>query len=612
MDTPTRAAPSASAFPSHGNQASPTPDPAQVTAAAALSQQDGAQDAANTANSRKRKAAGAPGNRGVANLTPEQLAKKRANDREAQRAIRERTKNHIESLERRIHELESQQPFQELQRALQERDRAIQECMELRQKMSTVAQVVGGTTIGGGGAQQQQQQQQRPGHAPGSLSGTFTFDDLIDPTWLTRETDTELAALTAQQSPLPPLGHQQQQQQQQAQHYPPVSGPQYEPQVHPELQSPSYPPATHNSPVSSTSTAGPAYTQGQGQGGTLRRWSPSLEYPPSQHAHQQHYTSQPNGTSHDHQRPPSAQMQPPHNGERLGLNFVLDPTQRTKTASPHDQPAYAPSQPPATPVYAVLPNNTAATCPLDALLIDFIASRRQQLASGAPMQEVLGPEYPSWAALHDPNSAQRHSCHPVSALLIDILSKFPDISRLPERVAVLYIMFLVMRWSICPCEACYQRLPEWVRPVTEQLEQPHATWVDHLPWYVDADTPHPFDDFLIEEINTQPSAQSPVSDGAEILTYIFRPHMRKTLTTSSSPAKFDEFFVPYTTTLSLNWPYPTDQVLIPTKMDGEDRMTLNPVFETHLRKLENWSLGSAFGTRFPDLVGGEVRMEDSV
>ena len=31
--------------------------------------------------------------RGVANLTPEQLAKKRANDREAQRAIRERTKS---------------------------------------------------------------------------------------------------------------------------------------------------------------------------------------------------------------------------------------------------------------------------------------------------------------------------------------------------------------------------------------------------------------------------------------------------------------------------------------------------------------------------------------
>ncbi|RAL61740.1 hypothetical protein DID88_002806 [Monilinia fructigena] len=43
--------------------------------------------------------------RGVANLTPEQLAKKRANDREAQRSIRQRTKLQIETLETRIRDL---------------------------------------------------------------------------------------------------------------------------------------------------------------------------------------------------------------------------------------------------------------------------------------------------------------------------------------------------------------------------------------------------------------------------------------------------------------------------------------------------------------------------
>ena len=48
------------------------------------------------------------------NLTPDQLAKKRANDREAQRAIRERTKGQIEGLERKIQELTSQQPYQEV------------------------------------------------------------------------------------------------------------------------------------------------------------------------------------------------------------------------------------------------------------------------------------------------------------------------------------------------------------------------------------------------------------------------------------------------------------------------------------------------------------------
>lgn len=88
-------------------------------------------------NGRKRKADGTS-SRGVANLTPEQLAKKRANDREAQRAIRERTRNQIETLERRIKELESQQPFQELQNALRQREQVQAENDDLKRRMQTI------------------------------------------------------------------------------------------------------------------------------------------------------------------------------------------------------------------------------------------------------------------------------------------------------------------------------------------------------------------------------------------------------------------------------------------------------------------------------------------
>jgi hypothetical protein len=45
------------------------------------------------------------GTRSVSSLTPAQLARKRANDREAQRAIRARTKEHIERLERELDEV---------------------------------------------------------------------------------------------------------------------------------------------------------------------------------------------------------------------------------------------------------------------------------------------------------------------------------------------------------------------------------------------------------------------------------------------------------------------------------------------------------------------------
>ncbi|KAL6820162.1 hypothetical protein J3E69DRAFT_357570 [Trichoderma sp. SZMC 28015] len=59
------------------------------------------------------------GTRSVSTLTPSQLARKRANDREAQRAIRARTKEHIERLERELAEL----------KGVQSRDRKVQELL---------------------------------------------------------------------------------------------------------------------------------------------------------------------------------------------------------------------------------------------------------------------------------------------------------------------------------------------------------------------------------------------------------------------------------------------------------------------------------------------------
>jgi len=85
---------------------------------------------------------GASGSRGVANLTPDQLAKKRANDREAQRAIRERTKTQIDGLERRIQELTSQQPYQELQHALSQKELVEAENHEIKKRLSSVLSIL--------------------------------------------------------------------------------------------------------------------------------------------------------------------------------------------------------------------------------------------------------------------------------------------------------------------------------------------------------------------------------------------------------------------------------------------------------------------------------------
>ena len=75
-----------------------SPDGGVESSDAAPSKQPGA----------KRRASRA-GTRSVATLTSEQLARKRANDREAQRNIRQRTRDHIESLEQRIRDLSGDQ-----------------------------------------------------------------------------------------------------------------------------------------------------------------------------------------------------------------------------------------------------------------------------------------------------------------------------------------------------------------------------------------------------------------------------------------------------------------------------------------------------------------------
>lgn len=87
--------------------------------------------------------------------------------------------------------------------------------------------------------------------------------------------------------------------------------------------------------------------------------------------------------------------------------------------------------------------NINATCPLDSLLLDFLAERQKQAAEGVSSRRLVGPAYPSVSSLLNPDRSIYS--HPVSKVFTDILATFPDLSNLPEQVAVLFIMFLIMR-----------------------------------------------------------------------------------------------------------------------------------------------------------------------
>jgi hypothetical protein len=105
--------------------------------------------------------------------------------------------------------------------------------------------------------------------------------------------------------------------------------------------------------------------------------------------------------------------------------------------------------------------------------------------------------------------------------------------------------------------------------------------------------------------------------------------MRNQLTLSEKEIDFNDFFVPYTTTLSLNWPYSSDMILVqqspqqqhsstkgnntPSRSgradDNTPEFVINPLFEQHCRTLSNWSLGAVFQQTFPHLVDESVRIE---
>lgn len=115
-----------------GAEASPDGEAAQQSDTQLSSQQP----------AQKRRRTGATSSRGVANLTPEQLARKRANDREAQRAIRERTKNQIDRLNQRIRELESQQPYHDLQIVIREKEAVQAENADIRKRLESVVSII--------------------------------------------------------------------------------------------------------------------------------------------------------------------------------------------------------------------------------------------------------------------------------------------------------------------------------------------------------------------------------------------------------------------------------------------------------------------------------------
>lgn len=418
-------------------------------------------------------------------MTPDQLAKKRANDREAQRAIRERTKVQIETLERRIQELTAQQPYQELQEVIRQKDAIQAENQEIKRRLTSILHII---------------------------------QPLVGAQGLT-----ELA--TAAHGNLAFNGH-------------------HEPQPNQFVNGEHSQHSHHQTPAASSPLHSPWHGEGQPPEGN-KTWQDSVEALNNQRINFQRG------------------LELSESGERLSFNFLLDGQSNKHTAQqppsssypPTTNPAFAESNHP----WAALPKNVPPTCPLDGILLKFLHSRRQEPSNGVPRGPFGGPAYPSVLSLLNPSSTG--GVDPLSQVMVDIISKFPGISGLPEQVAILMNMFLFMRWCVSPTPENYGRIPEWCRPRPAQLFEAHAAWMDYVPW----------------------------------------PKIREKLVSAKLGSyPFENWFIPFTTGLSVNWPYDDMDCLLSTS--NREEPIVNPAFERHIMRLENWSLGPTFEEAYSDLA----------
>ncbi|KAI5290796.1 hypothetical protein KEM54_000424 [Ascosphaera aggregata] len=524
------------------------------------------------AANKKRKAGSS---RGVANLTAAQLARKRANDREAQRAIRRRTKEQIEKLESKVKELSAQQPIQELTRALSERDAALAENEEIKKRLANVMVIVQPIMDVFGLTEQQlstapltiiynpNSDNQLSLIAPTTVPYTATSSGQLIVTASPQQNLQLAPSMLPMAKPLDVTAI--------SNHQPPQLAPMTTP-LAATIATPTIASMALNSPFTSSASQTHSYATPSPPTSITNTCSPSwADLPPQQMWSIEELIK-------DKRRMLSQTLEFSDNGEKLGFNFLLgdgrvgpahqsfplelrqqqpnsirDMTLRGGPTSRQVSKSVEFMHPD-----SVVVSNVPPTCPMDGILLDFLSSRRRKAAQGASSGQLVGPPYPSVSSLLNP-SVESYS-HPISKVFTEILSTFPHLDALPDRVAVLYIMFLLMRWQIYPTKENYERLPDWLIPLPCQFTTPHPAWMDYL---------------------------------------IF-PQMRERMVMTNTEYNFADWFIPYTADLSVNWPYePTDALLATV---GCDELMINPVFEQHLRNLDNWSLGPRFTQAFPHLA----------
>ncbi|KAH9885166.1 hypothetical protein F4778DRAFT_513958 [Xylariomycetidae sp. FL2044] len=385
------------------------------------------------------------GTRSVSTLTPSQLARKRANDREAQRAIRARTKEHIENLEREIEELRGRHSHDQTVQDLLRRNKALED------ELHRIKEIVGMHSGHPSAAYQTAY------HSPSSRGSSF-----------------------GQNTPDYPGFHD-------------ISPYHNVPDATEPWAStmPCSVPSTVSSPSSSSAPEefGNAYFPTSAPSGVMDKAS----MPPSMSSPAMSCVNGDTGfedvkSASSRIRMPSCQHRSPH--ANLPAS-ALERIPRILPGIPHG--AISQQNIPSwdSPVLITQPS-----CQNDALLVGYIQDCRRlvSMSGGHAHREViLGPARPDVKALLEahpdlvaslglrPSHVPHQSPHPMVDLAVTLFDG--DCLNLPlERVGGFLLLRGILAWLIQPSRDHYLQLGNIFAPQHTQLTVPHPQWVDLLIW----------------------------------------------------------------------------------------------------------------------------------
>lgn len=212
------------------------------------------------------------------------------------------------------------------------------------------------------------------------------------------------------------------------------------------------------------------------------------------------------------------------------------------------------------PEWQRLPLHLPPTTKLDEVIVNTAQAWRQQaLHFGHQEAELNDPAFPNISSLLNRTN---EACHlqPLSIVVADQVGRSP-VTPFPERLGFMYILSYFIRWLVCRTAETYDSLPGFLKPTHLQRTVPHPPWIDIIAW---------------------PAARDCIIRG------------------DMDWSQFDTFRGLSGPTLSVEWPYHDSDTVLECA-DGRLLM-LNPVFVSHISRVENWKVGEEVAHTFPFML----------